>query len=128
MTLDITQVQFSTTIDTFKNYTSSTGSITVPSQSYTAGQYREFSTTVDLLETGATTQVLQNYSTDSSKYYIGTFNQVGIDSNFAAQTRMTVGGSTLSVTLYVINQTGGTVSVPSFTLNLEVRRFLTPFV
>jgi len=128
MTLDITQTQFSTTIDTFKNYSSTTGSIAVTAQSYTAGQYRAFSTTIALGETGATTQVIQNYTTDSSKYYLGTFNQVSIDANFSAQTRMTISGSTLTVDLYVSNQTGGTVSVTAFTLSLEVRRFLTPFL
>lgn len=128
MTLDIDRAQSSSTLDTFKNYDSTTGSISVPVQSYTSGQYRAFNTTVDLERVDAVTQVLQNFSFDSAKYYAGTFVQVDFDSSqFRVQTRMTMSGSTLSVDLYVVNISGGTHDVPAFTLSLEVRRFTAPF-
>ena len=127
MTLDITQVIFSSTIDTFKNYDSTSGSISVPNQSYTAGQYRAFNTTIALDETDAVVQVLQNFSFQSTKYYLGMFIQENPNANFIAQTRMTISGSTLTVDLYVANITGGTVSVPAFTLDIYVRRFTGPF-
>lgn len=126
--LDITKVIFATTIGTFKNLPTRTGSISVPSQSYTAGQYRTFSTTIDLGEDEALTQILQNYSFDSSKWWSGSFVQVNPNSNFIAQTRMNTSGSTLNITLFVVNQTGGTVSVPAFTLDIKAKRFLTPFI
>jgi hypothetical protein len=128
MTLDITQAKFATTIDTFKNIRpSKTGSISVPSESYTAGQYRAFSTTITLDETDAVTQVLQNFSFDSSKYWAGTFVQAEAGSSFLAQTRMTMSGTTLSVDLYVINNTGGVQSNSAFTLDIQARQFLAPF-
>lgn len=127
MTLDITQIIFASTINTFKNFDTTTGSISVPNQSYTAGQYRTFTTTIDIAEADATMQVLQNYSFDSSKYYSGMFVQVNPNANFIAQTRMSLNGTTLTVDLFVANITGGTVSVPAFTVDLQIRRFLTPF-
>ena len=127
MTLDITKAQFSTTIDTFKNFDTTTGSISVPSQTYTAGQYRKFSTSIDLSETDAVAQILQNFSTTSSRYYLGTFVQVDINSTIDAQTRMTYSGSTLNVDCYVVNQGGSSVANTAFTLTIQVKRFLTPF-
>lgn len=127
MTLDITQVIYASTIDTFKNFDSTTGSISVPAQSYNAGQYRSFNTTIALDETDAVVQVLNNFSFQSSRYYIGTFVQENPDANFIAQTRMTLSGSTLSVDLYVSNITGAIQSLSAFTLSIEVRRFTGPF-
>lgn len=128
MTLDITNTLFSSTIDTFKNIEpSKTGQISVPNQSYSAGQYRAFSTSITLDETGAVSEVLQNFSFDSSKYWVGTFVQTSVNANFLAQTRMTMSGTTLAVDLYVINNTGGVQSVPAFTLDLQVRQFSAPF-
>lgn len=127
MTLDITQVQYASTIDTFKNFPSTTGSISVPSQSYTAGQYRAFNTDIGLTESNAVTQVLQNFSFSSANYYVGAYVQAKPNSNFVAQTRMTMSGTNLHIDLYVVNQTGSTVSVPAFTVNFEVRRFIAPF-
>lgn len=127
MTADPAKTQFGTMLDTLKNFTSSSGVISVPSQSYSALQYRTFTTTIALDKTLASTLILHNFSFDSSNYWIGSFVQVNPDANFIAQTRCSVSGSTLSVTLYVVNATGGTASNPAFTLNTEVRRFVTPF-
>lgn len=126
MTLDITKAQFSTSIDTFKNFSGASGSISVPSSSYGDGSYKTYSTSISLDETDAVAQILQNFSTDSSKYYSGTFVQINVGGNFVAQTRMYYTGSTLTVDCYVVNQ-GPPASNSAFTLNIEVRRFLTPF-
>lgn len=127
MTVDPSKAQFSTTFDTFKNYSSATGSISVPVESYSAGQYRKYTTTIALDKTLASLQILQNFSFDSSKYYLGALIQVDVDANFDTQTRNVVNGTTLTVNCYVINQTGGVVSNPAFTLSIQVRRFVTPF-
>lgn len=127
MTLDISNVQSSSSIDTFKNYSSATGSIGVPIQSYTAGQFRTFSTTIALDTSDALTQVLQNYSFNSSRHYLGLNIQEEPNANFICQTRISISGTNLSAELYVANQTGSTVNSPAFTLSLAVRRFTAPF-
>lgn len=127
MTVDISQVQFTTTANAFKNEPSVTGTINAAATSVAVGGYASFSTTVPLSRTNGTTQVLQNYSFDSSKYYLGTFLQRAINADFQVQSRMYVSGSNLVVDLYVINQTGGTLNSPAFTATFSVRRFVTPF-
>jgi len=127
MTLNIDHIEFSSFNDTFKNYGSTTGTISVPSTSYGAGTYKTYSTTIAMDTSDSAIQVLQNFSYDSSKWYVGTFVQTSPNGNFIAQTRIKVTGSTMSVDVYVANITGGTVSNPALDLNLEVRRFLGPF-
>lgn len=126
MTLDYTKVLLASGIDTFKNEPTISGSISVPGQSYTAGQYRTFSTTIALERTDAATQILQNYSFQSTRYYSGAYVVVNA-SNFQHQTRMYINGSTLYVDLYVINQIGSTNTLSAYTLNIEAKRFVGPF-
>jgi hypothetical protein len=125
--IDPTHFILSSLNNTFKNYSSTTGIISVPSTSYAAGTYKTYSTTIDMDTNDSSIQVLQNFSYDSSKWYVGSFIQTSPDANFSAQTRIKITGGTMSVDCYVINQTGGTVSNPEFTLTIEVRRFLGPF-
>jgi hypothetical protein len=125
--IDITKIRFSSFIDTFKNLPTAIGSISVPNQSYTAGQYRAFSTTIPLTKVDATTQIINNFSFSPTLHYAGSFVQVNPNANFIAQTRSRISGQTLTIDLYVANNTGGTQSVPAFTLNISVRRFAAPF-
>lgn len=113
--------------NTFKNFDTSSASISVPSTSYSAGQYKTYSTSINLEESNTTTEVFQNFSIDSTKHYYGAFVQVSVDANFIAQTRMRYSGTTLNIDCYVVNTTGGTVNNTAFTLDIEVRRFTTPF-
>lgn len=127
MTLDITGVIFSTTINTFKNYPTASNSINIPSQSYTAGQYRVFTVTVNLDIIDSIGQILNNFSFASSNYYIGGLIQVNANSNFIVQTRARTTSSQVSIDIYVINNTGGTLSSPAFTFTVDVKRFTAPF-
>lgn len=132
MTLDATQVVFATTIDTFKNLPTSTGSISVPSQSYTSGQVRSFTTSIDLVKTDAVTLMLHNYSFDSLKFYIGTnlvlFGADSVTTNFQIVTQGNMTGATLNIETLVLNVDVSSHSVPAFTVDIEARRFATPFV
>lgn len=129
--LDATQVIFSSTIDTFKNFPTENGSISVPSQSYTSGQVRTFTTTIDLQRSDAVSLVLQNYSFDSARYYVGShvvlFSTDSVNSFFQILTQSTMSGTSLNVTTYVLNIDVSSRTVPAFTLTLSARRFITPF-
>lgn len=127
MTLrQVDRVILSSTLNTFKNYPSTSGSISVPSQSYTSGEYKKFTTTIALDRTNATFQVLQTFSFAPTKAYFG-FMQESPDANFITQPRITLTADTLTVDLFVVNISPGTESVTPFTLAIEVRRFITPF-
>lgn len=129
---DPTKVQFYTGYNTFKNYDQITNSIVVPSTSYTAGTFKQYTMTLPLDGTLAATQVLHNFSTAgfSDRHYSGNAI-VQIDllptSNFSTQVRVSYSASTATVDVFVINQTGGTVSSAEFTLTTTIKRFVTPF-
>lgn len=131
MTLDITQVIFASTIDTFKNIPTSSSVISVPSQSYTSAQLRTFTTTVELLNENAITLILQNYSFDSSRYYVGShvvlFSTESVTTNFQIITQCSISGTTLTATTYVLNVDVSSHTVPAFDVTIGVRRFTTPF-
>jgi hypothetical protein len=127
MAIDVTKIIYSTTLDLLKNLPNNTGSISVPNQSYTAGQYRTFTTTINLDRTDAFTTKRYNFSFSSANHFLND-TQVAVNANFDAQVRSTITGSTMTVACYVINQTAGTVSVPAFTLNITVQQFVGPFI
>lgn len=122
----VDKVVLSSTLWTFKNYTSTSGSISVPSEAYAVAEYKKFTTTIALDRTNATIQALQTFSFASTKAYFG-FMQESPNANFIAQPRMTITSDTLTVDLYVANIAPGIEIVPAFTLDIEVRRFITPF-
>lgn len=129
---DPTNVQFYSGYNTFKNYDSTAGSVTIPSTSYTAGTYKLYSFTIALDNTLAVTQVLHNFSTSGfeDRYYHGNgIVQVNFvpTSNFSTQVRTSYNGTSATVDVYVVNQTGGTVSSSEFTVTTTIRRFVTPF-
>lgn len=128
MTLDITKVQYATTVDTFKNVEPhATGTLSVPAGSYAAGTFQSFSTSIPLERDDMTIQILQNFSFRSSRHYITSYVQEFPDGNFGAQTRAYVTGDTLSVTCFVNNRTGSTQSLSAFTIAITAKRFVTPF-
>lgn len=131
MTVDPAKIQYFTGFDTFKNYITSDTSINIPSQSYSAGQTRPFSTIIEFIGENSTYEILQNYSHDSSKYYIGSwvvlFAGDAPDSNFQIVTQASIISSTMTFTSYVTNIDVSSHTLPAFTINLEVRRFITPF-
>jgi hypothetical protein len=127
MTIDLRKVHFTTKARAFLNEPSTSGAINAAATPVAVGGYATFSTSVPLSRSDGTTQVLQNYSFDATKHYLGTFLQVAINADFQLQTRMYISGSDLVIDLYVINQTGGALNSPAFTATFGVRRFVTPF-
>lgn len=131
MTLNISKVQYATVYDTLKNYTPGTGLISVPSQSYTSGQVREFATTVRMDRTNTTYQVLQNYSFDPTKYRVGTwqvlFGTDSVDSNFQIVTQASITGTIMNFKSYVLNVDVSSHTVSDFIIDIQVNRFVTPY-
>lgn len=127
MSLDITQVIFSTTIDTFMNeLPNATGSLSVPAQSYTSGQTRSFSTTIPLDREDALAQIVHRYSFDDDKFYTAS-GTVTINANFRVITFFGTSGATLTVDSLVWNADASTHTSPAFTLDIIAKRFVGPF-
>lgn len=128
MAVDIPQVQFSSTIDTFKGVEPDvTGEITVPSQSYSASQTRNFSTTIALDRTDATTQILFEYSFRSGRWYAPRGNE-DFQTNFRAFCFFSTSGDTLTATCTVWNADGvSSHSLTGFSVAIVVKKFVAPF-
>jgi hypothetical protein len=131
MTVDVTKAQYATVFDTFKNYSTGIGSISVPTQSYISAQTREFTASIALERDDISYQVLQNYSFASTRYYVGTwlvlFGAESVDTNFQIVSQATITGSTMTFKTYVTNTDVASHNVPAFTIDLQVKRFVTPF-
>ena len=123
----VANVQQYTPYDTNKNRDVTSASIVVPSTLYAAGAYLKYSTTVTLVNSVGTKQILTSFSTDATKYYAGNFIVFALDANFQVQIRTSVSATTLTIDCYVINQTGGAVSNTAFTSSHTVKRFVPPF-
>lgn len=121
--------QFYSGHDTFKNFDSNTGTISVPSQSYAIGQVRQFSTTIALAKTLASTQLLHNISLASTRHYFGGYIQENFPlgaPTYSVQIRCDFNSTNLVVECYVINQ-GGVQTLGGFTVDTTARRFVNPF-
>lgn len=127
MTLELNKIILSSEYDTLKNYDGVSSTVSIPNQSYTAGQFRSFTATLPLDRNDALAQIYVTYSFDSTKTYVGTLTQVNVNANFAVQSRASITGSNYTVNFYVINQTGSTNTVPAFTCTVDIRRFVGPF-
>lgn len=128
MTIDPRKVQYASTLEAVKNFDTKTGSISIPSQSYTSTQYRTFTTAITLDRNDNTFQILQNFSFSSTNWWVGSWVQVTVDANFITQTRFSLNGNILTAVCYVVNESASTHTVGAFTLNIEVRQYLAPFV
>lgn len=127
MTIDITRAQFATTIDTFKNELPNIlTTISVPSQSYTGGETRTFSSTVDLSRVDATTQILHVFSFSPTRYYV-TRDFLLVSSFFSTFCVFSIDGDTLTASCIVSNDDGSSHTVSSFTVDVTVKKFITPF-
>lgn len=126
MSVDPTQVIFSTTIDTLKNYDTVSGTVSIPSSSYTVGQYKSYSTTIDLGRSDTIRNTTIVSSTASSTYWVGDFAQFNPQSGYLAQTRLSVSGTTATLTVFVVRTSGG-ASVSAFDVTITMKLFTTPF-
>ncbi len=127
MTFNVDKVQFYSGLDTMKNFPTENGSITVSAQSYNAGQYRKFSTTISLSRILALTQILSVFSTTNTDYHVGGLVVYALDANFQVQLRSSYNGAVMTIDCYVVNQSPGVATNTAFDVAIQIRRFIPPF-
>lgn len=128
MSVDPSVVQFYSGLDTFKfEGDDVTETLSVPSQSYSSGQTRTFTVTLDLDRDNATTQLLKRFSFDSTKYYSSSIT-IDIDANFRTDSYFTVNNDTITFSCLVWNASGTSKTLTAFTVDLIARKFVTPYL
>lgn len=127
--LDFGKVFMTSTADGFKNYGNASFSTTISGGSLGAGAFVSATATTSLSNSNSITQVSTQYSGLES--FWRTINGVFVGNygggNYQVQTFYYFTSTTLSVVTVVVNQTGGTITIPTITINCRAFLFQTPF-
>lgn len=103
-----------------------TGSVSIPATSYGAGVAKSYSLTVDLDRNDDLTHVKLNFSYDPSRWFGFPPVDLILDSFFTISTVGAYSGNQLTITFYVVNQSGLTKTNTATDVTAEVRRFIAP--
>jgi hypothetical protein len=142
MQINLNNVQYTNLFDGFKNYDNKTGSNSIhqllglsagTSVVVTAGSYiGPVSITIPLNNSNAVSQVLVQYGGLESFYrllpgiIIVDYPDAG-SASYQIQSISYYSGGNLHIDNYVINETGGSVTVPDITFNCTASLFKAPF-
>lgn len=125
--IDITKVLFYSDIDTFKNVIPDvTGTINIPSLSYSSGQTRTYTTTFSIDRLNAATQTMIRFSFANTRYYT-TRTTVDVNAYFRATFSFVVNGSNMTLRILVWNADGSTRTSPAWSADYIVKKFAAPF-
>lgn len=115
--------------DGFKNYQSTSFSVSVPTQNLGAGDFVQYSASSALNNTNSISQVQIQYSGLTSEYLVinGSLTTNWSANNYQIETFYYFSGSTLYVYNVIVNQTGGTITIPNITINCRGFLFIAPF-
>ncbi len=119
----------SSAMDGFKNYQSTSFSVTVPSQNLGAGDFVQYTTSSALNNTNSISQVQIQYSGISGEYMVvngsNTINEAS--ATYQIESFYYFSGGTLYVYNVIVNQTPNTITIPTITINCRAFSFLAPF-
>jgi len=116
-------------LDGFKNYLSSSFSVNVPAQTLGVGDFVSYSASTPLNNSNSISQVQVQYSGLASEYYIinGSILTSWDSGNLEVQTYYYFDGTNLNVFTVLVNQSGGSYSLPTIDINCRGFLFIAPF-
>jgi hypothetical protein len=123
---DPSKVLFSTRYSYFLNKSTYSGSVSLTAQSITAGHVATFSLSIPIDDVGDYTQIKINFSHDPDNWYVFPCLDVALDANFDIAVTGSYSGSSLDMTFYVVNQTGGTHTSTATTVTVNIFSFESP--
>jgi len=126
MNPDPSNLIFSTDYQYFLNYGDADSSVTVASTSVPAGEAISANLVVPMTRTEDFTQVRVNFSHDSSKWYGFPLTDIALDANFTITTVGSYASNSLTLTFYVVNQTGSPANTTAFTATARSLLFVVP--
>lgn len=119
-------ILFSTRYKYYLNYGTESGTVDIPVTSYGAGTAKSYSITIPVTRTDDFSNIKINFSHLSTQWYNFPTRDITLDSNFIIATTGNYSSNNLTLTFYVVNQTGGTVNNTGITVTAQVALFVTP--
>ncbi len=120
-------ILFSTRYKYYLNYDTKVGSVDIPSTSYGAGTAKSYSIVIPLERTDDVSNIKVNFSHIGGVWFNFPPADLELDSNFDIASTGSYSSSNLTLTFYIVNQTGLTVSNTALTVTAEVALFVTPY-
>lgn len=116
-------------MDGFKNYQSSSFSVSVPTQNLAAGHFISYTASTNLNNANSISQVQVQYNGLSSNYYVmyGLTNTTWSSGNYEIESYYYFDTSKLYVYSVIVNQTASSITIPAITINCRGFLFLAPF-
>lgn len=113
----------------FKNYAHETGNGTIPTQSVAAGSYASTSISIPLNNANAVSTAKITYSVEAFTWQLTGFVSSGylIGGEYTLSAISYYSGGNFVVGIYAANQTGGTITLPTITAEVEARLYKAPF-
>lgn len=134
MRIDFTGLKFLSSIPSFQEYDKVSFSVSVPGQNLTAGSFVSYTASTPLNNANAVTNIQIQYNgLDSFWRYVPGRVYAGYPDYDFGTRKYEVGsytyynGSNLNVFTYIVNQTGGTVAIPAFSVDIVAFLYLAPF-
>lgn len=116
-----------TDYDSLKNDSVVTTDLTIPGQSYTAGQYKSFTKTFSIADGANLRQIRINYPHAATQWHIFPHNDLTVSASVSIATVGSASGSTFTLTFYLYNRTGSATTSTAMTINIAAYTFLAPF-
>lgn len=117
----------------FKNYTAKNFSVDIPNQSIGVGNHVTYTTSTTLDNTNSVSQLQVQYS-GLETFWRVVPGQLAVDypswgasAQYQIETQLSFSGTTLTATIYVINEKGTSTTIPDITVNCRAFLFLAPF-
>lgn len=129
MTLKLSKVQFASQLAGLDNYENDTFNFTVNGHSLTPGQTTRWTTSWPINNNSAISTITLNYAGLETvwRYASGAINTAYAANTYSVETLTYYTSSRINVETYVTNQTGSTVVIPMFIVNVRVSLFKAPF-
>lgn len=121
-------LQFASTLAGLQNYENDTFNFPVNGHVLVAGATSSWSTTWPINNTNAVSTIQLQYSLDNVwRFMAGAITISYASGTYEVETLTYYSGTVLNVRTYVINQTGGSVTIPQFDVTIRASLFNAPF-
>lgn len=119
----------SSAMNGFKNYSASSFSVVIASQTLAVGHFVSATASTPLNNANSISQVQLQYSGVAANYFIvnGSLNTFWDSNNYEIESYYYFDGANLNVFTVVVNQTGGNYTIPAITINCRGFLFIAPF-
>lgn len=129
MTVDVQKIAASSHMFGFQNYTPGSTTVTISFQTITAGHYAVATGTISLQNVDAVSSVKLQYATVEAfwRQAEGFTNTGTVGVGYSLQSNTYYSGGNLNIDTYAVNQTAGSITLPTQIIFISARLFRSPF-